>query len=167
MFRVLIGLGSNRGERWRYLRKAAHFLTRILHHVRFSPLYETPPWGYTRQPAFLNAVAVGETHLTPHVLLSVLRAFERRYRRPGFRWGPRELDLDLLLVDQQVVHHPDLSLPHPWLHRRGFVLLPAGDVAPHWIHPLLHRSIDHLRQEWIRNHPGELAGYRKIPASLL
>ncbi len=160
---MLIGLGSNLGDRIGVLRAAAGFLVRILHHVRFSPLYETPPWGVEAQPPFLNAVAVGETHLSPHTLLQLLHDFERRFRRPRFRWGPRELDLDLLMVDQQVFHHPELLLPHPHLHHRGFVLIPAAQVAPHWIHPVFFRSVDTLRQEWVRRHTGELAFYRRLP----
>ncbi len=97
-----------------------------------SPLYRSAPLGPPDQPDYINAVAALETGLAPHALLEELRAIERRHGRlrDGTRWGPRTLDLDLLLYGDALLETPELSLPHPGLHQRAFVLYPLHDVAP-------------------------------------
>lgn len=96
-----------------------------------SRRYRTPPWGVIGQPDFINAVALLETTLTPRELLEALLAIETRAgRMRAVRYGPRTLDLDLLLYGDSVVREPGLELPHPRLHERAFVLLPLADVAP-------------------------------------
>ncbi len=98
--------------------------------VARSRVYRTPPWGGVEQPAFVNAVAALETSLAPHALLRALLAVEARAGRTrGVRYGPRTLDLDLLLFGDCELRETGLTLPHPRLHERAFVLLPLADVA--------------------------------------
>lgn len=102
-----------------------------------SRIYRTPPWGRTDQPDFLNAVVRLHTSLAPHVLLDALMAIERRFgrMRDGERWGPRTLDLDLLHMDGIALDDSRLTLPHPRVAEREFVLLPLADLAPDLVLP--------------------------------
>jgi len=130
-----IGLGGNVGDAAGILRQAADAIaalpqTRLL---RLSRLYRTPAWGIEQQPDFVNAVALVETTLAPRELLDALLAIERRFGRDRAleqRWGPRTLDLDVLLYGAQVIDEPGLQLPHPRLHLRAFALAPLLEVAP-------------------------------------
>ncbi len=116
--------------------------TRVLQR---SALYRTPPWGVQQQPPFVNAVAELDTALSPHALLHSLLAIERRAGRVrAERNGPRTLDLDLLHVDGVQMDQPQLTLPHPRLAERAFVLLPLNDVAPALCVPGLGRVADLL-----------------------
>lgn len=108
-----------------------------------SPFYESEPWG-PPQPWYLNAAVAVQTERSAQDLLAALLGIETalgRTREGGERWGPRALDLDLLLYDQLVCHTPTLTLPHPEVHRRRFVLQPLADIAPTLEHPVLRRSI--------------------------
>src|SRR5690606_21690034 len=134
--RACVGLGGNIGDVAAALRAALAALdalpgTRLLRASRF---YRTPAWGVAAQPDFINAAAVVETTLAPRVLLEALLAIERDHGREraadGSRWGPRTLDLDLLLHGDAVIDEPGLVLPHPQLHARAFVLVPLAEVAP-------------------------------------
>lgn len=134
MARAFVALGSNLGDTHAYLRQALQALahlpdTRLLAQSRF---YRTPPWGVLEQPAFLNAVAELETALAPHALLEALLAIEQAAGRvrQGERWGPRTLDLDLLHVDGVRLDEAGLTLPHPRIAERAFVLLPLAELAP-------------------------------------
>lgn len=144
--RVAIGIGSNLGDRHAYLRGAAAALTALLADVRFSGVYRTEPVGRRDQPAFLNACAVGRTSLPAPDLLAELKAFERAAgrRAGGPRWGPRVLDLDILLYDGEVVEEPGLRIPHPRLARRAFALVPLREIAPEWVHPVHGVTIGEL-----------------------
>ena len=130
-----IGLGANLGDAAATLRDALLAIdglpqTRLL---RASPLYRTAAWGNTDQPDFVNAAALVETVLSPRALLDALLDLERRFgrrREAGPQWGPRVLDLDLLLHGSRVVDEPGLRVPHPHLHERAFALLPLAQVAP-------------------------------------
>lgn len=134
---AIVGLGANAGEPVAAVRAALVALdllpgTRLL---RASRLYRTPAWGLRDQPDFINAAASVETTLGPRALLERLLAIERAFGRVraadgSDRWGPRTLDLDLLLHGDAVVDEPGLRVPHPHLHERGFALLPVMDVAP-------------------------------------
>lgn len=112
-----------------------------------SVLYRTAPVGYVDQPAFVNSAVLLETDLRPLPLLDALLGIERSYgrdRAAGPPKGPRTLDLDLLLYDDLVLDKPELTLPHPAMHQRRFVLEPLGEIAPEWRHPVLRRSIAEL-----------------------
>ena len=145
-YRIYLGLGANLGDRRASLRRALRLLahvedTRLL---RVSSFYETPPWGNEKQPPFLNACAALETRLSPLVFLRRAQRIERalgRVRRE--HWGPRTIDIDLLLAEGFESAVPELRLPHPYLHERAFVLLPLAEIAPGLI--VRGRKID----EWL------------------
>ena len=127
---VFLGIGANLGDRRAALRSAVAGLRVVLEEVRVSSLYETAAWGVTDQPAFLNAVARGRTSLRPLELLDQTQAIERQLGRVrGERWGPRVIDIDILLYGDEIVEEPRLIVPHPYLAQRGFVLRPLADLA--------------------------------------
>jgi 2-amino-4-hydroxy-6-hydroxymethyldihydropteridine diphosphokinase len=147
--RAYVALGSNLGDSQQQLVDAIHALaalprTRLLAR---SHLYRTPPWGVHDQPDFLNAVVVLETPLPPHDLLDAMLEIERAAgrERNGERWGPRTLDLDLLHVAGKTVNDERLSLPHPHISERAFVLLPLNELAPDLEIPGQGRVADLLR----------------------
>ncbi len=130
-----IGLGANVGDAAGTLRRAVEALARRDGIVvsAISRFYRTPAWGREDQPDFINAVALLETSLTARALLERLLAVETefgRHRPEGERWGPRTLDLDLLLYGDAVIDEPGLRVPHPHLHERAFALVPLLDVLP-------------------------------------
>lgn len=131
--RALVGLGSNIGDRRASLARAVSLL-RGAPNVRVaavSALYETPPWGYTAQAPFLNAVVAVDTTLGPRQLLVALKSFEAQVgRRRTFRWGPRVIDLDVLTYDDLTLDRRGLSLPHRAIPDRAFVLIPLADLHP-------------------------------------
>jgi 2-amino-4-hydroxy-6-hydroxymethyldihydropteridine diphosphokinase len=133
--RAYLGLGSNLGDRHAHLQAAVDGLARTpgLAVVGVSPVYETAPVGGPAQDDYLNAVVALDTELSAHDLLRIaqgLEAAEHRLRRE--RWGPRTLDVDVLLVGDEVVDDPDLVVPHPRLTERAFVLVPLADLDPRW-----------------------------------
>ena len=126
--RVFLSLGSNMGDRRRVLREAVESLPGV---ERVSPVYETEPVGGPPQPDYLNLVVELETDLSPRALLGLCHRLESAAgRMPGERWGPRPLDVDVLLVDDLVVDEPDLTIPHPRMQVRRFVMAPLADIAP-------------------------------------
>ena len=132
---ALVGLGGNLGDATATLRQTFRELdalpgTRLL---RASKLYRTPAWGRTDQPDFVNAVAMIETELDARELLDAMLGIEHdagRERHADRRWGPRTLDLDLLLYGDAVIDEPGLHVPHPHLHKRSFALVPLVEIAP-------------------------------------
>jgi len=131
--RAFIALGSNLGDSRQQVLDAMTALANLPHTrlVQCSPLYRTPPWGVLEQPPFVNAATEVDTGLSPHALLDALLAIEQRAGRVrAERNGPRILDLDLLHVDGVQMDDPRLTLPHPRMAERAFVLLPLRDIAP-------------------------------------
>lgn len=131
---AFVGLGGNLGEVAATLRAATSALARLpgTRLLRASRLYRTPAWGLQQQPDFINGVAALETSLAPRELLDALLRIEREFGRErdhGLRWGPRSLDLDLLLHGDAVVEQAGLRLPHPHLHERAFALVPLLEIA--------------------------------------
>jgi 2-amino-4-hydroxy-6-hydroxymethyldihydropteridine diphosphokinase len=145
-----IGLGSNLGDRLGTLQGALAALDQIpgITVMQCSPWYETAPIG-PPQPDYLNCCAWLQTALLPHNLLQCLLAVEQRFgRQRRERWGPRSLDLDLLLYGNQILDSPDLTLPHPYLAERAFVLVPLAQIAGHWLDPRSGQTIAELLQ-WV------------------
>jgi len=129
-----IGLGSNLDDPRHQVERGLQAIAALPHTrlLRRSRLYASAPWGVADQPEFVNAAAAIETRLTPGDLMQALLGIEQAFGRTrgAQRWGPRILDLDLLLYDDAVIDEPGLRVPHPHLHERAFVLLPLADVAP-------------------------------------
>jgi 2-amino-4-hydroxy-6-hydroxymethyldihydropteridine diphosphokinase len=126
---VWIGLGTNLGDRAANLAAAIGGLSRLITHTALSGVYESGPFGYTEQPDFLNMVVRGHATLEPRTLLAALKELENELgRTPNFRMGPRIIDLDLLLYGDVVLDAPDLSLPHPGITDRAFVLAPLLEL---------------------------------------
>ncbi|MHB8139815.1 MAG: 2-amino-4-hydroxy-6-hydroxymethyldihydropteridine diphosphokinase [Vulcanimicrobiaceae bacterium] len=132
--RAFIALGSNLGDRQAHLERAAAALCALGVVSARSAFYRSPPWGVLDQPEFLNAVVLLQTACPPHALLDALLALEETLgRRPAQRWGPRCIDLDLLLYDDLQIDEPALSLPHPRMWERAFVLVPLAEIEPSFI----------------------------------
>ena len=134
MTRAYVGLGANLGDRERTIREAAERIGA----GRLSEIRETEPWGYADQPPFLNAAAEVDTELDARKLLDLLLEVERglgRERGTGPRYGPRAIDLDLLLFGSEVIDEPGLTVPHPRLHERRFALEPLAELDPGLVVP--------------------------------
>ena len=143
---VYLGLGSNLGNRRASLAAAAAGLPPAAKVLRASRVYETAPWGYLDQPAFLNQVLEAETGLAPLDLLAALKRLEASLgRQATFRYGPRLIDLDILLYDRLVLDLPGLAIPHPHMAERAFTLAPLAELAPDLLHPVLGVSMAQLR----------------------
>lgn len=156
MITVYLALGTNLGDRLANLNAALDLLSRTIVLGPRSKIYETPPWGYTDQPAFLNMAVKCETDLDAASLLKRLKQIEAQVgRMESFRWGPRQIDIDILFYDDLVLESESLTIPHPLLHERAFVLVPLVDIAPDFVHPVLKKtarellasvSADYIRQ---------------------
>lgn len=130
MTNVFLGLGGNLGDRREAMRSAVVAIREVLSDVRVSSLYESAAWGVTDQPAFLNAVVRGRTSLNPLELLDAVQSIENELGRVREqRWGPRLIDIDILLYGAEVIDEPRLQVPHPYMTQRGFVLRPLADLA--------------------------------------
>jgi 2-amino-4-hydroxy-6-hydroxymethyldihydropteridine diphosphokinase len=133
---VYIALGTNLGNRLDNLQRAAKALPPEVRVINASPIYETPPWGYLDQADFLNQVLQAETDLTPEDLLAYLKRLETKFgRQLSFMYGPRLIDLDILFYDDLILETSKLTIPHPKIYERAFVLVPLADLAPDLSHP--------------------------------
>jgi len=136
MDNVALALGANVGDRHGMLRTTVAALAPYLHVTTISPVYETAPLYVTDQPLFLNAVVLGKTALEPLALLWSIKQLEIELgRTPTFRYGPRAIDIDILFHGDHVMASPELTLPHPRMSEREFVLRPLADIAKTWKHP--------------------------------
>ncbi|WP_330601064.1 2-amino-4-hydroxy-6-hydroxymethyldihydropteridine diphosphokinase [Caproicibacter fermentans] len=147
-----IGLGSNLGDREAHLNRAVEMLenTSGVRVIKVSAYFNTAPVGYTEQPDFLNAVAEIETSLTAYELLGICCGIEKTLKRERIvHWGPRTIDLDILLFGNLVLNDASLTIPHPRMLEREFVLKPLNEIAPERIHPVCSKSIRELYHEFL------------------
>jgi 2-amino-4-hydroxy-6-hydroxymethyldihydropteridine diphosphokinase len=147
MATVYIGIGSNLGDREGNCLRAIELMEeRGLEVKGRSRTYETEPWGVKDQPRFINMAVSVETELAPQKLLSLLKEIEKLLgRTETVRYGPRTIDLDILLYDTLVVKEGDMEIPHPLMHERDFVLVPLAEIAPEAVHPVMGKTIRELR----------------------
>jgi len=143
---VYLGLGSNLGNKIENCLRALKEVSGRQNHIQaVSSLYKTEPVGFREQDWFINCVAEVITYLSPRALLQFLQEIEELVgRRKTFRWGPRVIDLDILLYGTEVIKEVDLIIPHPYLHKRAFVLVPLAELAPEFVHPILKKTIREL-----------------------
>ena len=145
MTRVFLGIGTNLGDRERNLQEARAVLSQTLVIIRESSIYQTAPWGYLDQPAFLNQVIEVQTALSSLNLLGFLKNTEKQLgRQANFRFGPRLIDLDILFYGNRVIQTPRLQVPHPRIAERAFVLVPLAEIAPEFVHPQNKQTIAQL-----------------------
>lgn len=152
---VAIGLGSNLPDRLHWLCKAAENIFRARVFVyRSSSVYESLPWGGIDQPPFLNAVLLGRTDLQPDCLVEELKRLEKNLgRTKTVRFGPREIDIDLLVWGEERWKSPTAQVPHPRLTERDFVLAPLCEVWSAWVHPHLGQPVREIWAEFQRTQP--------------
>ena len=143
---VYLGVGSNLGDKQENIRKAIELLQEKCAVRAVSSLYSTEPVGFADQDWFLNGAVKIETELAPADLRSFLRSIEERLGKKSIRKnGPRTIDLDILFYGSRTINEADLTIPHPRLHERLFVLAPLGEICPDFVHPLLNRKIRELK----------------------
>lgn len=149
MSKVYIGIGSNLGKKEENCLKAIKLLSEKGMAVKKqSSIYETEPWGVKDQPKFINMAVEVEAELKPLEILEILKTVEREVgRQDSYRWGPRIIDLDILLYNDLVINTDDLRIPHPLMHQREFVLRPLSEIAPDKVHPVLKKTIKELLVE--------------------
>jgi 2-amino-4-hydroxy-6-hydroxymethyldihydropteridine diphosphokinase len=146
-YSVFIGIGSNVGDRFKHLVEAAREIKNLpgTKYVWSSSVYDTDPWGKPEQPRFLNAVIEVETSLEPSALLPKLKEIEARLGRTSTeRWGPREIDCDILIYDGLVQKDEQVEVPHADLEERRFVLVPLREIAPELVHPVSGMTMEQL-----------------------
>jgi len=145
--KAVLLLGSNLGNRMLYINTALHRLEEesVGKIILKSSVYETSPWGFTDQPDFLNQVAVIETSLKPMELLKKLKKIEKELgRTTSGKWQQRTIDIDILFYDEIIFESGDLIIPHPFLHKRKFTLVPLVEIMPDFVHPALKKKMTEL-----------------------
>jgi 2-amino-4-hydroxy-6-hydroxymethyldihydropteridine diphosphokinase len=156
---VYLGLGSNLGDRKANLQAAIEGIEPVARLLAASPIYQTPPWGYFAQPDFLNQVIRVETNQSPSELLVYMKDLETRLGRTAtVRYGPRTIDIDILFYDDLILDEPGLTIPHPRIQGRAFVLVPLADLAPDMLHPLEGKTISAMLEQVDRS---EIALYEE------
>ena len=147
MYAAYIGFGSNIGDRLKHIQNAIHAISKTegISLQKISSVYKTDPVGYETQGEFLNGVAAIQTNLSPLSLLHTLKDIETAIgRQHRIRWGPREIDLDILIYGDLCLQTEQLVVPHPEMHLRRFVLVPLAEIAPNLVHPIFQKTIQTL-----------------------
>ena len=143
---IYLIIGGNMGERESNLQKCKSLIINALGDIiSESAVYETAAWGKTNQPSFLNQVFFLESNLNPHQILATCLAIESQMGRVRHeKWEARKIDIDILLFNDEVIDEEDLSIPHPHMKNRRFVLKPLADIAPNVVHPVYNKTIMEL-----------------------
>lgn len=146
---VYLCLGSNSGDRLKFIEQAVSFLNLAenIKIVRTTALYETEPWGVKKQNWFLNMIVEIKTNLKAQDLLLKCLNIEKtlgRNRKKEQKWGERPIDIDIIFYDKEIINTEILTVPHPRMHERAFVLVPLLELIPDFIHPVLHKSVSEL-----------------------
>lgn len=145
MAKVFLSLGSNIGDRKQYLDNALAQLSNQLAEINSSHIYKTKPWGVTDQAFFYNICLSAKTTLSPLDLLNFIKDIEETLgRRHSEKWGPREIDIDILFYNDQIITENKLVIPHPGIIERAFVLTPLAEIAADFAHPILNKTIIEL-----------------------
>jgi 2-amino-4-hydroxy-6-hydroxymethyldihydropteridine diphosphokinase len=149
MIHTFLLLGSNEGNRERWIQKGCDLLEQKCGTlVRTSSYYQTKAWGLEEQPDFINQVIALKTTLTAQELLAAIGAIEQECGRQRIlKWGQRTLDIDILFYGSEIIHTQTLIIPHPYIAQRRFTLVPLCEIAPTFVHPVLHKSITTLLKE--------------------
>jgi 2-amino-4-hydroxy-6-hydroxymethyldihydropteridine diphosphokinase len=153
MYTAYIGIGSNLGDRQNNCERAIDLLKQQGVSIKkCSSLRETQPWGLQDQPLFLNMAVEIETDYTPNELLTLVKDIETKIgRQKSSPWGPRVVDLDILVFNEVIIQSQQLTIPHPYMHKRAFVLEPMQEIAPDLIHPVLKKSMRELFRNFTEN----------------
>lgn len=148
-YKAFLSLGSNLGDRQTNLRLSIELLERFdLKIIKLSSIYETAAWGLTDQPAFLNQVIEVETEFLPGSLLMLCQEVEAQMGRQRVKkWGPRNIDVDILIYEDEIMDEDDLMIPHPFMHERRFILVPFCEIAPDLEHPVYDKTIKTLLKD--------------------
>jgi 2-amino-4-hydroxy-6-hydroxymethyldihydropteridine diphosphokinase len=144
---VFFSLGSNEGNRKASLLRAFHYLScKDIHLLQVSTIIETKPYGLKNQYPFLNCVVKTRTSSSdPSQILHIVKNIEQLMgRKESVRWGPRNIDIDMLFWNQDIIRTPSLTIPHEDLHKRDFILLPCMEICPTFIHPVFQKTIKQL-----------------------
>src|SRR5579872_2952289 len=143
MNEAYLALGGNEGDRVAWLQKALALLAvKCGDIIKRSAVYETAAWGLGAQPDFLNMAVLINTDKTPVELLGEIHIIETTLgRQRSIKWGPRTLDIDILLYNHEIIDTPELKIPHPFLHMRRFTLVPLAEIAPQYLHPQLNKTV--------------------------
>jgi 2-amino-4-hydroxy-6-hydroxymethyldihydropteridine diphosphokinase len=149
MIKTYLLLGSNMGNREAFLSKALTEIdTKIGKIIKKSKTYQTEPWGEKEQEDFLNIAVEIETKLKPKKILEKIHEIEKLLdREETYKWGPREIDIDILFYGEEMISEVDLTIPHPFIHERKFTLIPLSEIAPELYHPIMGANILDLLME--------------------
>jgi 2-amino-4-hydroxy-6-hydroxymethyldihydropteridine diphosphokinase len=149
MIKTYLLLGSNMGNREAFLSKALTEIdAKIGKIIKKSKTYQTEPWGEKEQEDFLNIAVEIETKLKPKKILEKIHEIEKLLdREETYKWGPREIDIDILFYGEEMISEVDLTIPHPFIHERKFTLIPLSEIAPELYHPIMGANILDLLME--------------------